>query len=117
VNHDGFVDLSSNLISNLETPIKMLSPSAIQGAHCFLLVKAVATTDDGRQVTNLDHDQGPPTSNCWPRQNNSSLPEPARHQMCALAICEVSAKAPSMDSLSSSNSPSTHRLSGLTKKA
>jgi hypothetical protein len=106
VNPDDFVESSSNSILNLGTPLEKLSLSTIQGASCSPAVKVVATTDYGRLGTDRDHDHGISSPNCYLRLNNSALVEPTHPQTRASAICEVSAKDSSKDSLSSFDSPS-----------
>jgi hypothetical protein len=106
VNHDDFVESSSNSTLNLGTPLEKLSLSTIQGASCFPAVKAITTTDCGRLGTDRDRDHGISSPNCYLRLNNFVLPEPTHPQTRASAICEVPAKDSSKYSLSSSDSPS-----------
>jgi hypothetical protein len=110
VNHDGFVGSISNLISKLETPLGMLSLSAIQGSPHFLVMKADATTAiHGKPVTELDYAQGNSALHVYWRLNDGVLPALTHFPEFTAAIFEASAKGPAKDSLSSAPSPSKHQ--------
>jgi hypothetical protein len=104
--HDGYPEMNSNLISNLESPITTLDQCAIQGHPYSPLVKAFVTTDCKVLRVDLDHCHGLLASKYCLHASGSSSPVPMHHRTYAMAIREVSATTPSMEHISSFDCPS-----------